>query len=91
MKFTEGGFKKWGYELAEREFGDALASGRLVIKDCIADAFFAEHLVDSRRIFGGGYLEFERRLHFRSVAAMVGGIGIAPGANINYNTGHAIF
>ena len=39
MKFTEGGFKKWGYELAQREFGDALADSRLVIKDCIADAF----------------------------------------------------
>ena len=44
MKFTEGGFKKWGYELAEREFGKELAEGRLVIKDCIADAFLAEHV-----------------------------------------------
>lgn len=39
MKFTEGGFKKWGYELAEREFGKDIAEGRLVVKDCIADAF----------------------------------------------------
>ena len=66
MKFTEGGFKKWGYELAEREFGDAIASGKLVIKTdsrCI----LAEYVIDSRRIFGGGYLEFERRLHLGSV------------------------
>ena len=45
MKFTEGGFKKWGYELAEREFGDAIASGKLVIKDCIADAFLQNTLL----------------------------------------------
>ena len=45
MKFTEGGFKKWGYELAEREFGEALADGRLVIKDCIADAFLQNTLL----------------------------------------------
>ena len=45
MKFTEGGFKKWGYELAQREFADALADGRLVIKDCIADAFLQNTLL----------------------------------------------
>ena len=45
MKFTEGGFKKWGYELAEREFGKELAEGRLVIKDCIADAFLQNTLL----------------------------------------------
>ena len=47
MKFTEGGFKKWGYELAQREFGDALAEGRFIFKDCIADAFFAKYLVNA--------------------------------------------
>ena len=64
MKYTEGGFKKWGYELAQREFGDALADGRLVIKDCIADAFFAKYTAHSRRIFGNSHFEPERRLCF---------------------------
>ena len=45
MKFTEGGFKKWGYELAEREFGKDIAEGRLVVKDCIADAFLQNTLL----------------------------------------------
>lgn len=91
MKFTEGGFKKWGYELAEREFGDELKSGKLVIKDCICDAFLQNTLlmpedysVIATMNLNGDYIS-------DLLAAQVGGIGIAPGANINYTTGHAIF
>lgn len=91
MKFTEGGFKKWGYELAEREFGEALKSGRLVIKDCICDAFLQNTLlmpedysVIATMNLNGDYIS-------DLLAAQVGGIGIAPGANINYTKGNAIF
>ena len=117
MKFTEGAFKTWGYELAEREFGDkvftwaqydkimakqdqetadalqkqALDSGKLLIKDSIADAFLqqillrpAEYSVVATLNLNGDYIS-------DALAAIVGGIGIAPGANINYVTGHAIF
>lgn len=91
MKFTEGGFKKWGYELAEREFADELSSGKLVIKDCICDAFLQNTLlmpedysVIATMNLNGDYIS-------DLLAAQVGGIGIAPGANINYTTGHAIF
>lgn len=91
MKFTEGGFKNWGYQLAEREYKDAMESGKLVIKDCICDAFLQNALLkpqDYRVIatmnLNGDYIS-------DMLAAQVGGIGIAPGANINYNTGHAIF
>jgi isocitrate dehydrogenase len=117
MKYTEGGFKKWGYALAEREFGEqvftwaeydklkaevgetaanevqkaAIASGRILIKDAIADAFLqqillrpAEYSVIATLNLNGDYIS-------DALAAQVGGIGIAPGANINYVTGHAIF
>jgi len=117
MKFTEGAFKNWGYELAEREFGDktftwatydrivekdgkeaadkaqneAIKAGKLIIKDVIADAFLqqiltrpAEYSVIATLNLNGDYIS-------DALAAIVGGIGIAPGANINYNTGHAIF
>ena len=91
MKYTEGGFRKWGYELAEKEFAAAIASGKLIIKDCIADAFLQntllcpeEYSVIATPNLNGDYISDQ-------LAAMVGGIGIAPGANINYNTGHAIF
>ena len=117
MKFTEGKFKEWGYEVAEREFGDkvftwaqwerikkeqgqdaanaaqdaALAGGALLIKDVIADAFLqqillrpAEYDVIATLNLNGDYVS-------DALAAMVGGIGIAPGANINYDTGIAIF
>ncbi|MCA8832707.1 NADP-dependent isocitrate dehydrogenase [Hymenobacter pini] len=117
MKFTEGAFKTWGYELAEREFGDkvytwaqydktaakqgqevadaqqkaALESGKILIKDSIADAFLqqillrpAEYSVVATLNLNGDYIS-------DALAAIVGGIGIAPGANINYVTGHAIF
>lgn len=117
MKFTEGSFKNWGYELAEREFGDkvftwaewerikkaegeevandrqaaALKAGRVLIKDAIADAFLqwsllkpTEFSVIATPNLNGDYISDQ-------LAAMVGGIGIAPGANINYQSGHAIF
>ncbi|SNC68307.1 isocitrate dehydrogenase (NADP) [Hymenobacter gelipurpurascens] len=117
MKFTEGAFKTWGYELAEREFGDkiytwaqydkvlakqgqevadaqqkaALDGGKILIKDSIADAFLqqillrpADYSVVATLNLNGDYIS-------DALAAIVGGIGIAPGANINYVTGHAIF
>ncbi|HOK50511.1 MAG TPA: NADP-dependent isocitrate dehydrogenase [Bacteroidales bacterium] len=117
MKFTEGMFKKWGYDLAEREFAKetftwaqydriaeekgkeaadeamkkALAEGKIIIKDSIADAFLqqillrpAEYSVIATLNLNGDYIS-------DALAAIVGGIGIAPGANINYQTGHAIF
>ena len=91
MKFTEGGFKKWGYELAEREFGKELAEGRLVIKDCIADAFLQNTLLIPEEYSVIATLNLNGDYVSDQLAAMVGGIGIAPGANINYKTGHAIF
>lgn len=91
MKYTEGGFKKWGYEVAEREFGDAIASGRLVIKDCIADAFLQNALLMPEDYTVIATLNLNGDYISDMLAAMVGGIGIAPGANINYDTGSAIF
>ncbi|PFA69097.1 isocitrate dehydrogenase (NADP(+)) [Bacillus sp. AFS015802] len=117
MKFTEGAFKNWGYELAEKEFGDkvftwaqydkikeadgleaankaqsdAEAAGKIIVKDSIADIFLqqiltrpAEFDVVATMNLNGDYIS-------DALAAQVGGIGIAPGANINYETGHAIF
>ena len=102
MKFTEGKFKEWGYELAKKEFNSndfeggpwqvINNSGRsLVIKDVIADAFLqqillrpAEYDVICTLNLNGDYIS-------DALAAIVGGIGIAPGANINYQSGHAIF
>ncbi len=117
MKFTEGSFMKWGYALAEREFGDkvftwtrhkkisetqgsevadkmldkAQADGMVIIKDVIADAFLqqiltrpAEYSVIATLNLNGDYIS-------DALAAIVGGIGIAPGANINFEAGHAIF
>jgi len=99
MKFTEGAFRDWGYELARQEYGAVeidggpwckLPSG-IVIKDVIADAFLqqiltrpAEYDVIATMNLNGDYIS-------DALAAQVGGIGIAPGANINYLTGHAIF
>lgn len=91
MKFTEGGFKKWGYELAEREFGSALASGKLQVKDCIADAFLQNTLLTPEEYSVVATLNLNGDYISDQLAAMVGGIGIAPGANINYDSGHAIF
>jgi isocitrate dehydrogenase len=117
MKFTEGSFMKWGYALAEREFGDkvftwsqhkqiadkqgaetadkmlkqAESDGKVIIKDVIADAFLqqiltrpAEYSVIATLNLNGDYIS-------DALAAIVGGIGIAPGANINFESGHAIF
>ena len=117
MKYTEGAFKNWGYELAEREFGDkvftwseydrikaekgtdaanqaqkaAEAAGKILVKDAIADIALQQVLtrptdfdVIATLNLNGDYLS-------DALAAQVGGIGIAPGANINYLTGHAIF
>lgn len=91
MKFTEGGFKKWGYELAEREYGEAIKSGKLVIKDCICDAFLQNALIKPQDYSVIATLNLNGDYVSDMLAAQVGGIGIAPGANINYDTGHAIF
>lgn len=102
MKFTEGKFRDWGYELARKEYGATDLDGgpwqmiekdghQLVIKDVIADAFLqqillrpAEYSVIATLNLNGDYIS-------DALAAAVGGIGIAPGANINYQSGHAIF
>jgi len=91
MKFTEGGFKKWGYELAEREYGEELKSGRLIIKDCICDAFLQNALLKPQDYSVIATMNLNGDYVSDMLAAQVGGIGIAPGANINYSTGHAIF
>ncbi|MBQ8226332.1 MAG: NADP-dependent isocitrate dehydrogenase [Bacteroidaceae bacterium] len=91
MKYTEGGFKRWGYEVAQREFGEALNSGKLVIKDCIADAFLQNALLKPEDYSVVATLNLNGDYISDMLAAQVGGIGIAPGANINYATGNAIF
>lgn len=91
MKFTEGGFKKWGYELAEREYGSELRSGRLVVNDCICDAFLQNALLRPRDYEVIATMNLNGDYVSDMLAAQVGGIGIAPGANINYGSGHAIF
>ncbi|HET7039428.1 MAG TPA: isocitrate/isopropylmalate family dehydrogenase, partial [Gemmatimonadales bacterium] len=100
MKFTEGGFRRWGYDLVKKEFSDVAVGwddcggnpgGKLLVKDVIADAFLqqiltrpAEYDVIATLNLNGDYVS-------DALAAQVGGIGIAPGGNINYDTGHAIF
>ena len=117
MKYTEGAFRRWGYELAEREFGDrvytwaqydrtksakgeaaanaerdqALASGRMLVRDIIADIIFQDTLIRPKDYdviatmnLNGDYLS-------DALAAQIGGVGIAPGGNINYETGVAVF
>jgi isocitrate dehydrogenase len=97
MKFTEGGFKQWGYALAEREFPDrtttdpARAAGKVLIKDVIADAFLQNTLLIPEEYSVIATLNLNGDYISDQLAAMVGGIGIAPGANINYVSGHAIF
>lgn len=91
MKFTEGGFKKWGYELAEREYADEIREGKLVINDCICDAFLQNALLKPQEYSVIATLNLNGDYISDMLAAQVGGIGIAPGANINYDTGHAIF
>lgn len=117
MKFTEGKFKEWGYEMAEREFGDkvftwaqydriaaekgrdaaneaqdkAIGNGALLIKDVIADAFLQQILTRPDEYSVIATLNLNGDYVSDALAAEVGGIGIAPGANINYDTGRAIF
>ena len=91
MKYTEGGFKKWGYEVAGREFGSEIASGKLVINDIIVDAFLQNALLKPEDYSVIATLNLNGDYISDMLAAQVGGIGIAPGANINYTTGCAIF
>ncbi len=117
MKFTEGQFKTWGYELAEREFGDkvftwaqydriaadkgkaaaneaqkkAIDGGALLVKDVIADAFLQQILTRPSEYSVIATLNLNGDYVSDALAAQVGGIGIAPGANINYETGIALF
>lgn len=117
MKFTEGGFKRWGYEVAETEFAEqtftmnyyeklknelgeesakaavakAINEGKVIIKDCIADAFLQNTLLIPEEYSVIATLNLNGDYISDQLAAMVGGIGIAPGANINYLSGHAIF
>ncbi|NBK21032.1 MAG: NADP-dependent isocitrate dehydrogenase [Spirochaetia bacterium] len=102
MKFTEGGFLRWGYELAMREFGakkdkhgtvsiEREGLEALVIQDCICDAFLQNILLTPERYDVIATLNLNGDYVSDALAAAVGGIGIAPGANINYNSKHAIF
>jgi isocitrate dehydrogenase len=99
MKFTEGGFRDWGYELAREEYGAtdldggpwSRLPGGLVIKDVIADAFLQQILTRPRDYGVIATMNLNGDYISDALAAQVGGIGIAPGANINYLTGHAIF
>lgn len=117
MKYTEGAFKNWGYEVAEQEFGaqvftwaeydrivekegkdaankamaDAEAAGKIIVKDSIADIFLQQILTRPREFDVVATMNLNGDYISDALAAQVGGIGIAPGANINYVTGHAIF
>ncbi|WP_163581600.1 NADP-dependent isocitrate dehydrogenase [Gracilibacillus saliphilus] len=117
MKFTEGSFKNWGYELAEKEYGDkvftwaeydkiveeqgrdaadkaqadAEAAGRIIVKDAIADIFLQQILTRPKEFDVVATMNLNGDYVSDALAAQVGGIGIAPGANINYESGHAIF
>ncbi|GKV69585.1 isocitrate dehydrogenase [NADP] [Sporosarcina sp. NCCP-2716] len=117
MKFTEGAFKNWGYEVAEQEFGDkvftwneydrikdekgadaankaqsdAEAAGKIIVKDSIADIFLQQILTRPKEFDVVATMNLNGDYISDALAAQVGGIGIAPGANINYDTGHAIF
>ncbi|MEK3933912.1 NADP-dependent isocitrate dehydrogenase [Sporosarcina sp. FSL W7-1349] len=117
MKFTEGAFANWGYEVAEEEFGDkvftwrqydkikeaegteaankaqsdAEAAGKIIVKDAIADIFLQQILTRPKEFDVVATMNLNGDYVSDALAAQVGGIGIAPGANINYLTGHAIF
>lgn len=91
QKFTEGGFRKWGYEFAKREYAAELASGQLVVDDIIADNFLQQILLKPERFDVVALTNLNGDYASDALAAQVGGIGISPGANINYQTGHAIF
>ena len=91
QKFTEGGFRKWGYELAQEEFSNELENGSLVINDIIADNFLQQILSAPEKFDVVALTNLNGDYASDALAAQVGGIGISPGANINYQTGHAIF
>ena len=117
MKFTEGGFRNWGYATAEREFGGrvhtweqwektkaakgeeaanaeqkaAVAAGKVIVKDAIADIFLQQILTRPEEFAVIATLNLNGDYASDALAAQVGGIGIAPGGNINYRSGHAIF
>lgn len=117
MKYTEGAFKKWGYDLAEKEFPDRVYTwdrweatkaskgedeankelqaarnvGKLIVTDVIADNFLQQILISPQSYSVVATLNLNGDYMSDALAAMVGGIGIAPGANINYKTGHAVF
>ena len=91
QKFTEGGFRKWGYELTEKEFAKELAAGQLIVTDVIADNFLQQILLNPEKFQVVALTNLNGDYVSDALAAQVGGIGIAPGANINYETGHAIF
>lgn len=117
MKFTEGAFKNWGYELAEQEYGEhvftwgeydqiveekgrqaadeaqqaAEQAGKIIVKDAIADIFLQQILTRPKEFDVVATMNLNGDYISDALAAQVGGIGIAPGANINYVTGHAIF
>ncbi len=104
MKFTEGAFRDWGFEVAKEEFGaEILGNGPwikipegkpgagIVIKDCICDAFLQEILIHPQDFDVVATLNLNGDYVSDALAAQVGGIGISPGGNINYKTGHAIF
>lgn len=101
MKYTEGAFRSWGYELAKREFGDRVVTwddcggdapeGKILIKDAIADAFLQQILTRAAEFDVVATMNLNGDYMSDALAAQVGGIGIAPGANINYESGYAIF
>lgn len=91
QKFTEGGFRKWGYELAQEEFSNELENGSLVINDIIADNFLQQILLAPEKFDVVALTNLNGDYASDALAAQVGGIGISPGANTNYQTGHAIF
>ena len=101
MKFTEGGFRAWGYELAKNKYGAVVCDGKtfipregeedLEIKDCICDAFLQNILLKPDEYDVVATLNLNGDYVSDALAAQVGGIGISPGANINYDTGCAIF
>ncbi len=100
MKFTEGGFRSWGYQLAKEEYGAyeedgkvfiPSTSGRIELKDCICDAFLQNILIKPEAYDVIATLNLNGDYVSDALAAEVGGIGIAPGGNINYETGAAVF
>jgi isocitrate dehydrogenase len=99
MKFTEGAFRNWGYELANCEFAEqtipasnaAVYDGKIVIKDMITDAFLQDILLNPARHAVIATLNLNGDYISDLAAAMIGGIGLAPGANINFETGRAVF